>query len=159
MPIPRDEPRTRVITVPNPAAGAEFTITPDDGGLWLVLGIVAQLVTSGVAGTRAVALRVDDQSATYMIAPAGTTQITGLTRLYSAFPGVGAAAANGSIIGIPWPSHGLILRGGHRIRSVTEVIDVGDQWSAIAAQVVSYPRRGPGHPSPATSFYEESEGN
>jgi hypothetical protein len=159
MPIPRDEPRTRVITVANPAAGVDFTITPDDGGLWLVLGIVAQLVTSGVAGTRAVSLRVNDQSSTYMIAPAGTTQITGLTRLYSAFPGIGSGGANGVVIGIPWPSHGLILRGGHRIQSVTETIDGADQWSAIAAQVVSYPRRGPGHPSPATSFYEESEAN
>jgi hypothetical protein len=58
--------------------------------------------------------------------------------------GAYAGAANVNAAGLTQsmtlPTDGLILQPGHRLRTATLALDVGDQYSAVSLQVQEYPQ-------------------
>lgn len=122
-----------------PAPGADWALTPTGLGGWRILSLTAQLVTSAAVATRAVALTADDQTSVYFRVPAAGTQLASLPVHYDAFDGSSPAATVGVDTVFDWPNGGLWLPQGHFLRSVTQNIDVADQWSAIVAMVEELP--------------------
>jgi hypothetical protein len=119
----------RSITGTNPAAGAEISETVPTGARWRLRGFTATLVSSAVAATRRVSLVVDDGANINIAVQATDAQITALTRLYSG-PNAGSyVVAQTSTIGLPF-SDRIELLAGARIRTITQNLDVGDDWSA-----------------------------
>lgn len=119
----------RSITGTNPAAGAEISETVPTGARWRLRSLRATLVASAAAANREVSLIVDDGAAIYGAFPSTVNQTAGLTRAYTASPaGVRGAAATATEITIAIPD--LWLPAGHRFRTVTTNLDVGDDWSA-----------------------------
>lgn len=127
------------VSLPNPPVGTEFALTPTGRGAWRILSLVATLATSAVVANRGVAWTVDDTNGTFFRSPAGAVQINGATVKYAAFDGASVTGLIGTNIAIGWPNGGIVLYEGYRLRSITDNLDAGDQWSAIAALVEELP--------------------
>lgn len=127
------------VNAPQPAVGADWTLTPTGLGTWRILSLTAILTASAAVANRNVVLVADDQTTTYFRLPALAAQTAGQVVHYDAFDG---SSVSNSLAGdqlLDWPNGGLVLRQGHRLRSITTGIDVADQWSAISAMVEELP--------------------
>lgn len=130
----------KVVSVANPAAGAEFTITAPGDQFWRVVSMRFVLVTSAVVANRTPRLNVSDGTDIYASVRADAVQAAGVTLTYSAIEGVIGRQNVGGVANINWPTRGQMLQPGHQIASSTDLIDVGDQYSAIRALVQSFPQ-------------------
>ena len=125
----------RVATVANPAAGADWSITVPAGAQWLLQSVNAQLVTSATAGTRIPSLVITDNAAHVVFTGvASLSQAASLTYTYSWSPGAVASPAGSTSVSGPLPAL-LRLQPGWVIKTVTQGIQAGDQWSAISLAI------------------------
>lgn len=129
----------KVVPVAQPAVGTEFTLTAPGGEYWRVVSLRFTLVTSAAVANRTPRLRVSDGTDVYASHGPVAVQAAGVTLAYSAHEGSAVRAAIGGEAGLSWPTRGHLLQPGHRIVSSTDLIDVGDQYSAIVALVQSFP--------------------
>jgi hypothetical protein len=121
----------QLLTLPAPAAGVDFTITPRPGEDWIVQSINATLTTSAAVPTRNPVLRMDDSNVlawqinnVNAIGPTSTPNFS-----WIADQNVASPTAGGQPFTIPFPLR--ILQTGWRLRVVTANLDAGDQWSAV----------------------------
>jgi hypothetical protein len=121
----------RSITGTTPGAGVDVSETVPSGARWELLSFEATLLTSAVVGTRTPLLVMTDgvneliAAQTLIGTPASTTT------LYGWWPGSGSptvAIASRANAQIPI---GYQLLGGYKIKTVTQNIVGGDQWSAV----------------------------
>lgn len=120
----------KVIPVPSPAAGAEWTITVPAGVAWELVTILTRFVTSAVVANRLINLDVNDPDGnrihrfgTAANVPASQTAVA---------PFEAGSGAFGTVTGQsnPLPSPYLVLPAGYILRSNTALLDVGDQYNA-----------------------------
>ena len=129
---------SRVVKVPNPAAGADWTQAVPGGVMWKILSGQATLTTSATVATRlpqiqltSAGVNVGLYGAVFNV-PAGTTAAISFSqRLGSA---VGLAGSPSSPA--PLPNYPLVQ--GDTLGSSTGAIQAADQWSAIAFVVAEY---------------------
>lgn len=136
-----DRPFYRVHRIANPNAGAEFILQAPGSGLWRVVSLAFALATSAVVGSRRVSLRADDGTSTFFLSIAATDVAAGASVLCGAFAGGGVAGLGTEALTLGLPTDGLYLAPGFALRTVTDAIDVGDQYSAIVAQLQEFPIR------------------
>lgn len=122
-----------VVPVTSPAAGVDWQVGPPSGHVWRVLAIGATLLTSAAAATRSARLSFTNGDVPFLDIVASATHIASLTRRYVWLP-VGAAYAAGSGIVSTIPE--TFLQAGWTIGTITDLIDVGDQWSSIFLSVI-----------------------
>lgn len=146
----------RTVT-PSPAAGADFVIPVPSGEDWRILGIRATLVTSAVVANRTPSLAIDDQTnignefPSLTVIPASQTVIV----IWSGDASYASTAVVGGKLIVPIPL--VVLPTAYRARSITNLIDVADQWSAITVMIERIdepPFRGP---MVGTAFDDEVE--
>lgn len=141
----------RSITGATPGAGAEVSETVPAGARWSLLSIIWTLTTSATVANRFPDITIDDGAAVYfrvgptIAAPASSTQI------YNAFQGAGVVTRDGNTTVERSLPIGLMLATGHRIRSNTTAIQVGDQYSAVQYLVREW-RDLPGAPLQTETF-------
>lgn len=126
---------TRSITVSNPAAGANFSLTVPAGVAWVLNSVRATLVTSAVVASRSPDLQVKDGSGNIVMdAVSGVGEPASTTSVWVYGPGLATSTAlkASNSVGIP---SGLHLLAGWVIQMNTVNIDVGDQWSTIVIGV------------------------
>lgn len=138
------KPYVKVDTVPNPAAGAEWTYRCDGIGVRRILSVAFTLTTAVAVGNRFSILIQSDGTNDYLYAPCSSAQTASLTELYSAFTGSPQNLGASGVNNIPAPTDGFVLLPGHTLRSSTVAIAAADQYSAIALLTVVYPT-GPGY--------------
>lgn len=119
----------RSITGTNPAAGAEISETVPANVRWRPVAIEAVFVASAAVANRRISLRLDDGANEYYKVEASADVTAGQTRTFSMWATFGPSAANNVTFYLPLPGN-LILPAGHRIRTVTSNLDVGDDWAA-----------------------------
>lgn len=145
----------RTIRVPVPLAGADWVITPGGQRSWRITSLVAVFTTSVAVAVRQVRLQADRGGDVWYSQPASGTQAASLGDTYAAFTGAPRDGLTAGTFTIPLPTAGLLLSPGDNLRSVTALIDAGDQWSAIFAKAEEVPS-GPPYlgdellPSPST---------
>lgn len=122
-----------VVSVPQPAAGADWSVTVPGGHTWAPVTIAGQLLTSAAVATRAVRLTFGDGNAPFVDLPSAATQAASLTRKYSYWPTAEPVATAGDIETAIPP---LVLPAGWTIASATDLLDVADQWSAVKLHVI-----------------------
>lgn len=132
-------PNYRPVLVGTLAAGSEFTIANQGKWWWRMLYLSFTLATSGVAGNRAVTVVLDDRTDVYSAMAAGATQAINETRRWGAYPGASAGGLSTVSGTLGWPSDGLWIPPGWRIRTVTGALDAGDQYAAVRALVEELP--------------------
>lgn len=139
MTTPTQALRRYLVTGAVPAVGAEFALTADRQGPWLVRDLAFTFVTSAAVGNRQIQLQATDGNVVYWRGQAFAAQATTLTVAYVAYPGVIPAATVAGVAPFPWPEDGIYLDKGWRLQTVTGGIDVGDQYSAIVALIDELP--------------------
>ncbi len=134
-----DAPLVRGLVVANPAAGADFTITAPGHGTLRVTGLRALFTASAAVANRIPSLIVSTGDGDVIVSPSGAAITAGLAVSLSAYEGSApsGAAAGPQLWG--FPSAGVTLLPGWRLRASTAAIDVGDTWTLIRASVVEYP--------------------
>lgn len=143
MARPRVDIVYRPVPIAAPAAGAEFSVTPQNCAGWLIRHIKYLLTTSAVAGNRVPMLTVDDGTNIYARFVPAAAQAASLAVTYGANPGNSRGSATGTGTAVDWPTDGLWLPQGHVLRSATDARDGGDQFSAIALVAVEFPSSQP----------------
>jgi hypothetical protein len=121
----------RSITGATPAAGAEISETVPTGARWELLSFDTQFVTSATVANRQSGLLLDDGANQYaLIALQAFSTATQINRLVW-----GLGIGNSQPINATFQSTSLPVNqrlvGGHRIRTTTANIQVGDQYSAV----------------------------
>lgn len=118
-------------TSADPAAGGEIEFTADED--MIVHSCYFEMVTSAVAANRVVTLAADDGTDIFFRSRGGTNHPASNTRIYSAFGG--APTGENGMVNLALPAGGLRLRKGDRLRTITQLKDVGDNFGAMTLQV------------------------
>jgi len=148
--LPPDAPehwcdiRHRTIQVASPAAGADWSVQAPVAEAWSVRGIFAQLGTSAVAATRVPQLRLIDPFGVLLAMQPSQGVAANSTMRFSLTvggPAGGNSSGGASNWGGPDP---FIVWPGYTLAVVTPTIDVADQWSLIALDVLFELNRGAG---------------
>lgn len=139
MPVKQNAPYHRAISLANPAAGAEFTITGPGKGLWRVISVAFRLVTDATVAARVPILTGDDGTTVWLKTADNTSQAASLTVDYGAFAGAAAGSVAGVYTHFPLGDNGVILYPGWRLRSTTSALQAGDQYSNIGFLVEEFP--------------------
>lgn len=118
------------IAIASPAAGAEFVDTVPANTVYVVHAVSFQFVTAAAVADRLVRLIFDINVPTIHQSAAVAVQPASLTGIYCGSSAGFAGLSIGLDFAIPIPQ-GLVLRPGHRIRSLTLNIQGADQFSSI----------------------------
>lgn len=129
----------KVQLVTTPAAGSEFSLTARGRGVWRVLSLAFTFTASAAVANRRVQLRADDGTTVWFAAPASLDIVAAGSAVFSAYGGAAGVGLTGASATIALPADGLLLLPGHRLRSATLNIDVGDTYTNIAALVEEFP--------------------
>ncbi|MBZ5560176.1 MAG: hypothetical protein LAO77_23205 [Acidobacteriia bacterium] len=120
----------RSISGTQPGAGAEISEVVPAGARWELLAFEADLATSAAAANRVPQLTIDDGANVYARVPINNNETASHTWRNSFQAGV-PLNFDGTRFLVTAPLlAGIRLAAGHRIKTVTSAIDVGDQWSA-----------------------------
>jgi hypothetical protein len=128
----------RSVTVANPAAGADWSVTVPAGASFAVNSVSATLVTSAGGSARVATLVITDAGGNVVFnGPATASQNASSTENYtwSNAPSTPPAGATSTVGPLP---AGLRLGPGWTLKTVTSGIQAGDQWSAIVLSVQQY---------------------
>lgn len=148
--LPPDAPehvcdiRRRTVLVAAPAAGADWSVRVPVAEAWMVRGLTATLVTSAVVANRAPRLEVADEQDVISRFQPGRAPAASQTTRWGLVIGGPSSANTSSTIGTWGGPTELLIHPGRILQVVTENLDVGDQWSAIALDVVVELNRGAG---------------
>lgn len=147
--------RWRSRQIPQPAAGAELTFTcPGEVNL-LVVSLAFSMTTDATVANRATSLVLDVEGFTVFQSVAGVVLAASLTQKIGAFAGAtrnGSAGGN-TLIGLPIP--GLVMRPGWVLRTQTDNLAVGDQYTAAGFLMVEYETGPFASAVPMPPFYVE----
>lgn len=130
--LPRIGKRHRIVPVPPPAAGADFSyVFPEPG---CVLSAYAKLVTDNGVANRLVSFELQEPNGAVLHKAIDNTAVTAsLTAEFSA--GVEVATVIQGTAGAQFGLPRLWLPAGAMLSSVTAAIHSGDQWGSIALVV------------------------
>ena len=121
----------RVVNVPQPAAGAEWSVTVPGGVQWRINLAVGELQTSAVAGGRIVGLEVAEPGSTPVVY---YFQFTMGASAAWVFQWVIGSPAYPTATNVDHPLMGIgpyWIPGGSTVASSTRNADAGDQWSNV----------------------------
>jgi hypothetical protein len=135
----------RVVTVPNPGAGKDWSLTVPGGVAWRVRSLYAILQTSAAVANRVPSITIGDGSKTFFTSPvyaslvaSGVYTIAG----YAGFsPNNDGLAARPQCLTLPTE----ILDSGYIIGTQTQGLQSADVWAYIQMLVTEY-RIGPPAP-------------
>ena len=119
--------------IANPAAGAEWTFTVPAGQVMEILSLHWVLATSAAVANRVSGFEILDGAGNVVgIWRGGAVQAASLTENYSIGPFDGQSDPNGNFGAIIVPApQGLHLPAGFTIRSLSQNLQAGDQYSQI----------------------------
>jgi hypothetical protein len=118
----------------DPAAGVEISETVPTGARWRIESFRFPLVTSAAVANRRVHLVIDDGANILYDLAAADLQTASLTRNYNATEDSFQRAAQDNEIYIPVPLD-AVLTAGNRIRTLTTLLDAGDNFGPPRYQV------------------------
>lgn len=121
----------RSITGTTPAAGAEVSETVPTGARWEVLAFRTLLTTSATVINRLVELVLDDGALEYFRSGTSGQQAATIQGQHSFSQGWGIASFDGNANWAQTLPVGLRMGAGHRLRTTTNNLQVGDQYSLV----------------------------
>lgn len=129
-----------VLVGTDPAVNTEISQTVPAGFVWRLVAIRFSLQTDANVANRSVSLNIDDGTANIPIAlPASAVQAASLGVFYQGVAnGVTAAVVGIQQIGLP--PGGVLMLPGWRVRTVTSLIQAGDNYSAPVLYFEQYRR-------------------
>jgi hypothetical protein len=158
MGVKQNVPYLKTVILPNPAVATDLAIVAPGNGLWRVISVVFRLVTDANAANRFVQLTADDGSNVWWQAAAPEVQAASTTIDHGAYVGATTSTLVVGVAAIALPADGLWLEPGWALRSVTDNVQAGDQFSAVTALVEEFPSgpRTTWSPTTARAEYDRS---
>lgn len=135
----RNKPVWRVLEVPAPAAGANFSIVPDTAAHWLIWTIRFTLATDANVANRHVVMTVANGTNDFQRYHAGSVQAASLTHNYQGSPGEQGNATTGVEASIHFPVSGIWIPQGYTLASAVANIQATDQISDIRGLLYEFP--------------------
>lgn len=141
------DPCRKLVTVANPAAGANFSIAVPKGEQWHVVALHFKLATSAAVANRSAAIQVlgpDGATPITEVGPGAVVQAASLTNVYNFQAGANGTGSQGNVVNATTGSvigslpGDLWLTGGCVLQSAVAAIDVADQISSVSAWVEFY---------------------
>jgi hypothetical protein len=142
-PPTRDGPETgagltRSVTVANPAAGADWSVTVPVGVQWVLQRVRAVLTTAAAGGNRTPDLQILDAAGNMVLeAPGGANQGGGNTESWTWSTGATTTATAGASNMVNLPTN-IRLLPNWVVKVVTANLAAGDQWSSIVLSIVEF---------------------
>lgn len=125
---PVSYPLLDVVTVANPAAGADLVYTADRD--ITIMSLCLRIVTDGNVANRILGLKADDGTNIYWRGEVNFSQVASTTTDYALQPGsFDGRALNNVVCAAILPPQGLQLRNGGRLSTIVASKQVGDQIS------------------------------
>ncbi len=125
----------RLVAGNDPAAGSEVSVTVPTNARWRLKAIRMELATDATSVNRRVILIIDDGTNTIATIVVEATQGASVTYRYNFYSGAPQETSfTVSQIEVPIPRD-LVLFQGWRIRTSTQSLQAGDNWSAPLVQV------------------------
>ena len=118
------------VTLANPAAGADWTVTIPTFCRRRVAAVVAQLVTNATVASRIPEIRVQSGSVLEYVGTPTLAVPASTTAQVCGSPSVSTAIAGQVDVMIPL-GQPLIMPGGSKLQSATLGLQAGDQWSNV----------------------------
>jgi hypothetical protein len=120
----------RTVTGTDPGAGVEVSETVPAGARWKLRSLEAALVTSATVANRDVQVTFDDGTVEFFRGASATNHPASNTFRYTVAPlGDHTAGASVNVPQISTPID-LALLAGYRLKTVTALLDAGDNWGA-----------------------------
>lgn len=119
----------RIISGTDPGAGVEISETVPTGARWRLRAFSFALVTSATVANRTPVLTIDDGANVFFETGSNVAQTATLTAKYRAAIGVPLTTFGTTSYNLPLPSD-LVLPAGARIRTVTGLLQAGDDYGA-----------------------------
>ena len=129
---------SRVVKVPNPAAGADWTQAVPGGVMWKILSGQATLTTSAAVATRLPQIQLTSAGVNVGVYSAAGSVAASLTTVVSFTQKSGSSILLAGATSVPNPLPDYPLVQGDTFGSLTGAIQAADQWSAIAFVVAEY---------------------
>jgi hypothetical protein len=123
----------KVVTVANPAPGADFQAIVPAGKMWDSIAVHFHLATAVAVATRVAKVTISDGVTMFAETRAGATQAASLTYEYTFAPNMQALAEQGLVVGGAMPK--VVLNAGAIISSEVYLLQAADQISNIALYV------------------------
>lgn len=137
-------PVLRTQLVANPAAGADWSFTPDSRAALEIKAVCAVFTSSAAVANRVPSLKITDGVETVAVIPPPNAQAASLAETYTWIAG-GASSTPGAgfpqVCALPLK---IILPPGFVISGQTTNIQAADQWSAISIWSRELPNYGEG---------------
>lgn len=112
-----------------PAAGAEIVETVPANTRWVLTAFAFQLVTSAAVANRTPILTIDDGANILWETADNAAVAASTTKKYRGGAGIALNTAQANDVDLPLPES-LVLAAGARIRTVTGLLQAGDQYAA-----------------------------
>lgn len=129
---------SRVVKVPAPGAGNEWSITVPGGVQWKILSGRAQLVTSATVATRIPEIQLTSEGVDIGRYPCNVTVTAGVTSRVAFSQQLGTftpvAGVVDGFIALPW----FPLGPGDTISSLTTALQAGDVYDSINIRIAEY---------------------
>jgi hypothetical protein len=119
----------RTVQSPDPAAGAEAVFTADED--MVVVSVSVTLVTSATVANRTVQFVADDGTNISFRSTSTQPQTASATANHSAFAGAAFGTGTNTVYTYPLPAGGLKLKKGDRLRTITALLDAGDNYGPM----------------------------
>lgn len=148
----------RVLDVPAPVAGAEWSFTVPSLGWLRIRSIVATLTTSAVVANRVAGFTLSDPDRVAYAASSNLALPASSAQRIVYMPGTGSGGlvgAGGTLL-VPLPD--LIVPVGYVLKSFTGLIDVADQYSNVRMIVEEFDTHPAGFPFGRTDQYDNRYG-
>lgn len=127
----------RSVTGTTPGAGAEISETVPSGALWRLVVFNYGLTTSATVANRGSGFVIDDGSHILLNYPAINNSVASTTYGFNAL--AGSNLSYGANFPMNWPiPQQMWLAAGYRIRTLTTLLQAGDQYTAPQYQVEEF---------------------
>lgn len=132
----------KLVTGPDPAAGAEAEVPVPGGELWDLYTFQVRLVNDATVANRRVSLAFDDGTTEFARFPTGQDYVASSNTLVTWADGLGQtlSAGTGNFRAIPMVAPPLLP--GHSVGTITEGLQAGDNFGAPVLYVAAYNVRG-----------------
>ena len=129
---------SRVVKVPNPTAGADWTQIVPSGVIWKILSGQGTLTTSAAVATRLPQIQLTSAGVNVGLFGAVFNVAASTAAVISFGQAIGSAVGLAGTASSPIPLPNYPLVQGDTFGSSTGAIQAADQWSAIAFVVAEY---------------------
>lgn len=130
----------RTLRLQPPNVGTDWVLKPGGQRWWRVVSFVALLTTDANVATRVVHFEAATGERVWSRLVVNAGQLAGASVFYTAHTSISQFGILDNTMSVQLPAGGLLIGPGDTFGPVTTLLQVGDQWSALAFRLEEVPQ-------------------